>query len=119
MSAAPSERGAGSVGGASSSDRQFIGWDVGGANTKVATVAGGVVRVAHVRWYELQRAPHELPALLGELASRAGAQPGDAHALTMTAELSQFFRMKRDGVAFVLDAVERAFPGEAVRVYTV
>jgi len=28
----------------------------------------------------------------------------------MTAELSQFFRTKRDGVRYVLDAVERAFP---------
>ena len=37
----------------------------------------------------------------------------------MTAELSQFFRTKRDGVAFVLDAVERAFPQARALVYTV
>src|SRR5690348_11126757 len=107
MSAGRAERGAWSAEGASSagaeskdtsnllpptSHPKFIGWDVGGANTKVAAVAGGVVRAARVRWYELQRAPHELPALLGELAREAGARPGDAHALTMTAELSQFFR---------------------------
>ena len=37
----------------------------------------------------------------------------------MTAELSQFFRTKRDGVAYVLDAVERAFPDARALVYTV
>jgi probable H4MPT-linked C1 transfer pathway protein len=37
----------------------------------------------------------------------------------MTAELSQMFRTKREGVTFVLDAVERAFPSAPVYVYTV
>jgi len=132
MNAGPTERGAWSAEGAEGAtkndraprpahtpDRQFIGWDVGGANTKVAAVSGGIVRAAHVRWYELQRAPHALPTLLAELAGRVGARAGDVHALTMTAELSQFFRLKRHGVDFVLDAVERAFPGQTVGVYTV
>src|SRR2546425_10667130 len=35
----------------------------------------------------------------------------------MTAELSQLFRTKREGVAFVLDAVTRTFPDGLVRVY--
>lgn len=100
-------------------NRQFIGWDIGGANTKVAAVAGGEVRAAEAHWYELQRAPQALTGLLLSLAERAGARAGDAHAVTMTAELSQFFRVKRDGVAFVLDAVERAFPGAEIGVYTV
>src|SRR5207244_8470285 len=42
-----------------------------------------------------------------------------AHGVTMTAELSQIFRTKRDGVAFVVDAVTRAFPDCLVRVYAV
>jgi probable H4MPT-linked C1 transfer pathway protein len=37
----------------------------------------------------------------------------------MTAELSQMFRTKREGVAFVLDAVSSAFPSSDIRVYTV
>ena len=37
----------------------------------------------------------------------------------MTAELSQAFRTKREGVAFVLDALAEAFPGDPLRVYTV
>jgi hypothetical protein len=98
-----------------------IGWDVGGANTKVARVAGpGRPPVAAaVRAYEIQRGPAALPGLLGALAVQVGGCAGDIHALTMTAELSQFFRTKREGVAFVLDAVTAAFPGAAIHVYSV
>ena len=37
----------------------------------------------------------------------------------MTAELSQLFRTKREGVGFVLDAMQQAFPGDPIKVYTV
>lgn len=108
--------------------RGVVGWDIGGANTKVARVAPARdwPRVAQdtpmraaVHAYEIQRDPGALPNVLRALAEQAGASPGDAHAVTMTAELSQFFRAKRDGVAFVLDAVCDAFPAAEVRVYTV
>jgi probable H4MPT-linked C1 transfer pathway protein len=102
--------------------RHVAGWDVGGVNTKVARVeAGGIASVCG-RPFELQRAPDRLVALLRELASEAGC-PGDSsetrHAVTMTAELSQMFRTKREGVAFVLDAIETAFPGSPIRVFAV
>ena len=87
-----------------------IGWDIGGVNTKVARVAGGDVRAVCGRPYELQRDPGALVPLLRELAGEVGGDAGSAHAVTMTAELSQMFRTKREGVAFVLDAVEAAFP---------
>jgi probable H4MPT-linked C1 transfer pathway protein len=97
-----------------------IGWDVGGVNTKVACVAGGRVRAVRGRPYELQRAPDALVRLLRELAAEVHADPDAAqHAVTMTAELSQMFRTKKDGVAFVLDAITTAFPTAAVHVFTV
>src|ERR1700681_1455919 len=96
-----------------------VGWDVGGANTKVARVAGGEVLAVRGRPYELQRAPDELVPLLRDLALEVGADARATHALTMTAELSQMFRTKREGVAFVLDAVEAAFPSSAIRVWAV
>jgi probable H4MPT-linked C1 transfer pathway protein len=37
----------------------------------------------------------------------------------MTAELSQAFRTKREGVGFILDALEAAFPPDRLHVYTV
>ena len=39
--------------------------------------------------------------------------------MTMTAELSQAFRTKREGIAFVLDALEAGFPSDSLHVYTV
>src|SRR2546425_12404280 len=87
-----------------------LGWDVGGVNTKVARVMGGEVRAVRGRPFELQRAPHTLAGLLRELAAEVGADTRVPHAVTMTAELSQLFRTKREGVGFVLDAVQTAFP---------
>jgi probable H4MPT-linked C1 transfer pathway protein len=92
------------------------GWDIGGVNTKAARADGGAIVRAGTAAYELQRDPGRLPALLRELARTVGAAPSDAHAITMTAELSQYFRTKREGVRFVLDAVGRAFPDARVRV---
>ena len=96
-----------------------IGWDIGGVNTKIARVADGDVLAAATRPFELQRAPETLVALLQELAVGIGAPPDARHAVTMTAELSQMFRTKREGVAFVLAAMEAAFPGSDLQVFTV
>ena len=96
-----------------------IGWDIGGVNTKVARVERGVVRAAFSHPFEIQRAPDALADVLIALARKLGASPIDRHAVTMTAELSQMFRTKRDGVAFVLDAITAAFPDSAISVYTV
>jgi probable H4MPT-linked C1 transfer pathway protein len=97
-----------------------IGWDIGGVNTKVALVHDGDVRAVRSRTYELQRAPDALGTVLRELAAGVGAQGGDVRcAVTMTAELSQMFRTKRQGVGFVLDAVETAFPRTDTRVFAV
>lgn len=96
-----------------------LGWDVGGVNTKTARAVDGRLVSACAAPFELQRDPPGLVPLLRRLASDAGAAPGDAHAVTMTAELSQLFRTKREGVAFVLDAVTAAFPEAPVRVWTV
>src|SRR5207249_7301758 len=75
-----------------------LGWDIGGVNTKVARVAHAHVIAARAAPYELQRDPAGLAPLLAHLARDVGARPADAHALTMTAELSQLFRTKREGV---------------------
>src|ERR1051325_2314706 len=96
-----------------------LGWDIGGGNTKGARVAQARVVAARAVPYELQRDPAALAPLLRRLAQDVGAAPGDRHAVTMTAELSQLFRSKREGVGFVLDAVTAAFAEECVRVWTV
>lgn len=97
---------------------RVIGWDVGGANVKAAHVAreGGArsVRTAS-RPFEIWRAKEALPDVLRAVA--ADLPPADATAVTMTAELSDAFRTKREGVGFVLDAVVLVSPG-APAVFT-
>ena len=96
-----------------------FGWDIGGVNTKVARVSGGTVLAVGSRPFQLQHDPGALVQVLRELAAATGGSGGDTHALTMTAELSQLFRTKRDGVQFVLDAVVATFPGARILVYAV
>jgi probable H4MPT-linked C1 transfer pathway protein len=96
-----------------------IGWDIGGVNTKVARVQSGTVLHARSHPFEIQRDPRALTPLLRSLANAVAAASDDRHAVTMTAELSQMFRTKREGVAFVLDALVTAFPSADVHVYAV
>ncbi|HEY3011391.1 MAG TPA: hydantoinase/oxoprolinase family protein [Gemmatimonadales bacterium] len=100
----------------------ILGWDIGGVNTKAARLAqesrGPVARTLCLP-YEVQREPPALGATLRSVAEQLGAGPSDWHAITMTAELSQAFRTKREGVTFVLDAMEAAFPRDSLHVYTV
>ena len=95
-----------------------IGWDIGGVNTKAARVHDDTALAARNEPFEIQRAPSTLASRLEDIATALGAEKGDAHAVTMTAELSQFFRTKRDGVSFVLNAVAHAFPGARTLIYT-
>ena len=81
-----------------------VGWDIGGVNTKVARVVDGAIVAASARPFEIQRDPHALGPLLSALADEIGTSSDDRHAVTMTAELSQMFRTKREGIGFVLDA---------------
>jgi probable H4MPT-linked C1 transfer pathway protein len=101
----------------------IIGWDIGGVNTKAARVDRCVAERPEFRAisapYELQRDPEALVPTLIRLAQELGCPTGSPHAVTMTAELSQLFRTKREGVAFVLDSLETAFPGQPFHVYTV
>jgi len=92
-----------------------VGWDVGGANVKAARVETGPggprVRVLS-RPFEIWREKDALPELLRAMGAELG--PADATAVTMTAELSDAFRTKREGVGFVLDAVSRVAGGVSV-----
>lgn len=99
-----------------------LGWDIGGVNTKAALVTvapdGSGTARARAAPLEMER---DAASLVPTLRTLADALDGGRtlHGVTMTAELSQAFRTKREGIGFVLDALGRAFPGEVVKVYTV
>jgi (4-(4-[2-(gamma-L-glutamylamino)ethyl]phenoxymethyl)furan-2-yl)methanamine synthase len=79
--------------------------DIGGANTKAAWLDGGSLRTVS-RPFEVWRDREALAAVLREVVAELG--PARAVAITMTAELSDAFRTKREGVSFVLDAAQDA-----------
>lgn len=92
-----------------------IGWDIGGVNVKVARVDGDGVIHALTEPFSIEHDADRLAPVLERLGRQVGAD-GHPHAVTMTAELSQRFRSKADGVGFVLDALEQAFPGASMQV---
>lgn len=93
----------------------IVGWDVGGANTKAAWLAyergeAQAVRTASCP-YEIWRERERLLPLLQEVLAQVTSELPQAMALTMTAELADVFRSKREGVLFVLESIAAAFPG--------
>jgi (4-(4-[2-(gamma-L-glutamylamino)ethyl]phenoxymethyl)furan-2-yl)methanamine synthase len=89
-----------------------IGWDLGGANLKLAHLADGrLVQVAHIPC-PVRQDVGKFDATLeqGLLLCPAGA----AHAVTMTGELSDVFVDRAEGVAYLVDMMRRATDGEAL-----
>jgi probable H4MPT-linked C1 transfer pathway protein len=91
--------------------------DIGGANTKAAWLDGTSLRTVS-RAFEVWRDRQALAAVLREVAAEVAAGPAHAVAITMTAELCDAFRTKREGVAFVLDAAEDALGDRPLSVLT-
>lgn len=89
-----------------------IGLDIGGANIKTADADGNSAATAFPMWTDYA----QLSACLTDLCADVYRAP-DMVALTMTAELADCFETKQDGVEFVIDAVQQAFPGVPVRVW--
>lgn len=105
----------------------ILSFDVGGANTKAAalTVDKGAARrlSTEIRYFPVWKNPlGKLPEILVSLASkvlpRAEARPSTV-ALTMTAELSDVYRSKLEGVEHICKAVAQAFPDVEIRVLDV
>ena len=94
-----------------------IGLDVGGANTKAVWRNGGERRAVS-RPFEVWRDREALAAMLREVVAGVAPEQVEAVALTTTAELSDAFRSKREGVEFVLDAAEAALSGPQLLAFT-
>jgi (4-(4-[2-(gamma-L-glutamylamino)ethyl]phenoxymethyl)furan-2-yl)methanamine synthase len=90
---------------------QVVGLDIGGANLKAANADG----LAVTRPFAVWKSPEKLAAEIGQLL--ASFTKPDLIALTMTAELADCFRTKREGVAAVIAAVEQAAGAIPIRVW--
>jgi probable H4MPT-linked C1 transfer pathway protein len=91
----------------------IIGWDVGAVHVKAAWL-GDKVQVASQPleiWHDKNLLPQILRSVY-KLAS-PGLAP-KAMAVTMTAELSDAFETKREGVLFILECLKTCFPKPAI-----
>jgi (4-(4-[2-(gamma-L-glutamylamino)ethyl]phenoxymethyl)furan-2-yl)methanamine synthase len=93
-----------------------LGWDIGGANLKLARRDATGLMVVARPFYIWQRRD-ELAAALRDLAAQVA--PAARVGVTITAELSDAFRTKREGIAFVLDALRELYDAQALRVWGV
>jgi (4-(4-[2-(gamma-L-glutamylamino)ethyl]phenoxymethyl)furan-2-yl)methanamine synthase len=92
-----------------------FGWDLGGANIKLARVEGGrVVHVAQIPCPIMAERRKFDEAVGGAL--RLVSSPA-VHSVTMTGELSDVFRDRAEGVAYLVDLMERVTAGQVLRVY--
>jgi (4-(4-[2-(gamma-L-glutamylamino)ethyl]phenoxymethyl)furan-2-yl)methanamine synthase len=94
-----------------------IGLDIGGVNTKAVWRDSDALRTSS-RPFEVWRDRDALTAVLRDLVAELAGEPAELVALTMTAELSDAFRTKREGVGFVLDAAEAALGGRLLALTT-
>ncbi len=92
--------------------KQWLAVDIGGANLKAAHTSGAACAEPFALWKSPDQLAERLRALAGLLPAF------DMVAVTMTAELCDCFATKNDGVRHVLDAVESAFNGREIRVWT-
>ncbi|HSA66110.1 MAG TPA: hydantoinase/oxoprolinase family protein, partial [Methyloceanibacter sp.] len=94
---------------------RVIGWDLGGANVKVASIEDG--RVASVAQIPCPILPErrKFDAAI-EAALPLIALPA-SHAVTMTGELSDVFRNRAEGVVYLVDLMVRTVAAQQLLIY--
>ncbi len=101
-----------------------LGLDIGGANTKAAYINtdNGVIRKfkAAMEYFPVWKNPEKLSTVLSRLSKAvSGSVKLNCVGVTMTAELSDAYRTKREGVNRILTHVAQAFPATQVFVLDV
>ncbi|WP_410507129.1 hydantoinase/oxoprolinase family protein [Methanosarcina hadiensis] len=86
---------------------KFIGIDIGGANTKLASSDGTVVELHYLPLWKNTR----LPEVLKEISQRLKPEKV---AVVMTGELADCFEDKEQGIRFIKETVDSAFGPEKV-----
>lgn len=99
---------------------KVLSYDIGGANTKAAflTTKNGKLQDAKVavEYFPIWKEPGKLANVLLELKKRLGAGRIDGLGVTMTAELSDVYATKSEGVHQILSCVNRVFPNLPIYV---
>jgi len=97
-----------------------LGYDVGGANTKAVLVCvkkGELLNAeVAVKYFPIWKQPEKLADVLLTLKNHLGTNKIDGVGLTMTAELSDVYTTKREGVHQILSCILKVFPDVPVYV---
>jgi len=101
----------------------IVGWDIGAVNVKAALWMRNENQTEQVRviskpieiWREKDRLPDALRSAYDLIISGV---PPQAMAITMTAELSDAFSTKREGVRFILDSLSASLSGIPTYVFS-
>ena len=101
-----------------------VGWEIGGANTKAVfiRIENGYVKEIKTaaQYFPVWRDPEKLVNVLLKLKEKVSSKSKvDAVGLTMTAELSDAYQTKREGVAHILSCAQEAFVGLPVFILDV
>jgi probable H4MPT-linked C1 transfer pathway protein len=89
-----------------------IGWDLGGANLKLARLEGARVTVVAQVPCPIRQDRGKFDAAFKE--ALALCPPSARHAVTMTGELSDVFSHRAEGVAYLVKMMRTAVDGEAL-----
>lgn len=98
----------------------ILGLDIGGANTKAAyaSTTNGAIKEVKIaaEYFPVWKEQQKLPEMLLKLKAQLFAGKLDAVGVTMTAELSDAYQTKREGVNRILSCVKEAFAGVPIYV---
>ncbi len=88
--------------------------DIGGANTKITEMDDNYYKIHHI-YFPMWKKSNELKELLKKYHSERVEKIG----VVMTAELSDAYLDKKEGVNDILDSVENAFPDKKIYLFDV
>src|SRR5262249_13339632 len=94
---------------------RVIGWDLGGANIKLASIEDG--RIASVVQIPCPIIPERRKFDAAVEAALPLIAPPASHAVTMTGELSDVFGDRAQGVAYLVDLMVRTAGAQPLSIY--
>jgi probable H4MPT-linked C1 transfer pathway protein len=102
-----------------------LGLDIGGANTKAAYITTQNGTITSVRstlqyfpfWKRDSTQLRNMLSAIKKIVARS--EMPDCIAVTITAELSDAYRTKREGITHILDCITQTFPSVPIRVLDV
>ena len=106
-----------------SETQTIVGWDIGGVNIKAVRFKCQGQKIKAIQTvvcpFEIWQDQANLKRKLQDIGEELNLLDSPKMAVTITAELSDAFRNKREGVLYVLDAIEQAFEKSCIYPFSI